>query len=191
MQDMILMPSPNSAFTRTGKNERESIPPSFHLRKRLLFEEKSFSRKESRAELSELMRNSQSAFASRWNCRCDVIMGDCYGHRVEPIKTAKIPKCDWAPIDPSSDAEVKSIQSTETRSCKRLRRPVAPIPFTNLSQSHPYVSFPNTNYDKENNRVINVTLPEVCFTPPSSPENCEFRKSNAILTKSNSKLGWI
>lgn len=182
---MILVPSPNSAFSRPGNIERRDVCPSLQLRKRILFDEKLTSRTNERSGLTELIHNQQTAFESRWGCNCDVIINTCHGHRVEPIRTAKIPKCDWAPIDPNFDSEVKSDAPANSKPHRRCR-PVAPVPFRNLSNSLE-ATLITCNGNKENNDNFYVTFPQGYPTPRSSPESGELSKYEILNAKNTGR----
>ena len=192
MQDhVVLLPSPNSAFTWTGRQHNERVLPNYSLRKRLLFGGSPSDKNDVKAEVNEIMRNNQSAFIRRWNCRCNVIVCRCEASNFEPIEKSKIPKYDWSPIDKPLDDDEVLLDDFQMKDVleNRTIRPEAPVPFSPFA-THFNHSRSNTSSSGSENELTDVVEPSTyplagCLTPPSSPDisqNNQKRCNNSLPT---------
>ena len=171
---VLLLPSPNSAFTWTG-GRTCSVPvcPSHSLRKRLLFGADPVDRNDLTTEVNAVIRHNQSAFEKKWKCRCDVIVRSCDSRGLNPVKRSKIPKYDWSPIEKavatdgcSIPNELNSFHVNDTLS-DAGSRPGSPIPFSPA----PSAFTPQSGFSSSDSRILTSSdLPEACLTPPSSPD---------------------
>ena len=168
---LLVLPSANSAFRRTVMSRScqdvtsvcvEGISPSLNLRKRLTFDGNPLKKSNVKAEVSDELWNDRIAFVSRWKMERDVAIHRTSRARIEPIKKAEIPRCDWTPIERPSNKDMSYSDHFELNNKVNKQRPFSPVPFSYIHQQTRACDVTRAN--------VLLVVPESCLTPPASPD---------------------